>query len=80
MSHNPQELIGVSASTARELEYLARESECSVDTVLAELIAHMGGKELAAIKIFHRHHDPVDTLEPLPPVLVETQSLNSDEM
>lgn len=80
MSQNPQELVSIGVSTARDLEFLVKESECSLDTVLADLITHMGGKELAAIKIYHRHHDAVDTLEPLPPVLVETQSLNSDEI
>jgi hypothetical protein len=62
MSSTQKDVIGTSSKIAQELEQICTESECDMDTVLAELIAYMGGPELAATKIYHRHHAPNDEL------------------
>jgi hypothetical protein len=56
-------LIAVRSDVAEDLEYICTESECDIHTVLADLIAHMGDKDGAAIRIYHTHHQPQDDLE-----------------
>ncbi|MEB8535415.1 hypothetical protein [Acidithiobacillus ferriphilus] len=49
--------------TAALLEFLCREGAASIDTVITDMVQHIGGPEMTAMHIFHNHHQPENDLD-----------------
>lgn len=75
-----EKLVSLDESIARDLEYIAAESDCSISTVVDDLIKQSGGREGAAIYCYHAHHAPQDDLDTeQKPVLPELDALVSED-
>lgn len=56
-------VVRMHRDTAALLEFLCREGAASIDTVITDMVQHIGGPEMTAMHIFHNHHQPENDLD-----------------
>ncbi|MBU2852312.1 MULTISPECIES: hypothetical protein [Acidithiobacillus] len=56
-------VVRMHRDTAALLEFLCREGVASIDTVITDMVQHIGGPEMTAMHIFHDHHQPENDLD-----------------
>ena len=56
-------VVRMHRDTAALLEFLCREGVASIDTVITDMVQHIGGPEMTAMHIFHNHHQPENDLD-----------------
>ena len=56
-------VVRMHRETAALLEFLCREGAASIDTVIIDMVQHIGGPEITAMHIFHNHHQPENDLD-----------------
>ena len=56
-------VVRMHRDTATLLDFLCREGAASIDTVITDMVRHIGGPEMTAMHIFHNHHEPENDLD-----------------
>ena len=56
-------VVRMHRDTAALLEFICREGVASIDTVITDMVQHIGGPEMTAMHIFHNHHQPENDLD-----------------
>jgi hypothetical protein len=56
-------VVRMHRNTAALLEFICREGVADMDTVITDMVQHIGGPEMTAMHIFHNHHQPENDLD-----------------